>query len=89
MTLLYISAAWLLLINLIAFIAIGTDKRRARRRMRRIPEARLLLFAVIGGSVGAICGMLVFRHKTRHAAFFIGLPLIFLAHCALIYALFR
>lgn len=85
----HILIVWLLLINLIAFIVMDTDKHRARKRMRRIPEARLLLLAVIGGSVGAICGMLVFRHKTRHAAFFIGLPLIFLAHCVLIYTLFH
>ena len=89
MTFLHILIAYLLLINLIAFIAMGADKRRARRHLRRIPEATLLLFAVIGGSIGAIGGMLLFRHKTRHAVFFVGLPLILLAHSALTFVLLR
>jgi len=80
---------YLLLINLAAFVAMGADKARARRRTRRTPEATLLLLAVIGGSVGALAGMLLFRHKTRHIAFSLGLPLLFLLHCALIAVLFH
>ena len=88
MKILYIPLIYLLLINIIAFIAMGADKSRARRHLRRIPEATLLLFAVIGGSVGALCGMYLFRHKTRHAAFSVGLPLILLAHIVLALLLF-
>ena len=74
---------YLALINLVAFAAMGIDKAKAKRKAWRIPEATLLLLAVIGGSIGAILGMLLFRHKTRHAAFFIGLPVIFVLQCAL------
>ena len=82
---------YLALINTFAFAAMGIDKAKARRRARRIPEVTLLLLAAVGGSVGAILGMLLFRHKTRHAAFFIGLPVIFVLQCALtcFFAFFR
>lgn len=89
MKLWYLPAGYLVLINLIAFLAMGADKRSARRHARRTPEATLLLLAVIGGSVGAICGMLLFRHKTRHPQFYLGLPAILLAHLLLAYVLLR
>ena len=67
---------YLLAVNLAALLAMGLDKSLARRHRRRIPERRLLALAVLGGSVGAIAGMLLFRHKTLHKAFSIGLPAI-------------
>ena len=74
---------WLLAANLTAFALIGADKRRARRRgARRIPERRLFLAAALGGSAGAIAGMYVFHHKTRHRTFRWGLPAILLAQLA-------
>ena len=75
--------------NLLCFLLMGADKSRARRGARRIPEATLLLFAILGGSVGGILGMLLFRHKTRHAAFALGLPLILLAQLALAWAVWK
>jgi uncharacterized membrane protein YsdA (DUF1294 family) len=69
---------YLLLINLAGFVLMGIDKRRARRYRRRIPERRLLAYAAIGGSVGCILGMAVWRHKTKHPKFTLGLPLILL-----------
>ena len=65
---------WLLSINLAAFALMGTDKYRARRNMWRIPEKTLFLSAVLGGTPGAILGMRLFRHKTRHRRFRYGLP---------------
>ncbi len=65
-------------INIVAFIVYGIDKYRARRAQWRIPESTLLLLAVIGGSVGAWCGMKVWRHKTLHNKFRYGVPLIML-----------
>lgn len=65
-------------VNLLAFILMGADKRRARRSLRRIPERALFLAALIGGSVGAIAGMYAFRHKTKHLHFVLGLPSILL-----------
>lgn len=74
---------YLLGINLLTFLVYGLDKRKARRGKWRIPEATLLLLAVFGGSIGALLGMSVFRHKTKHKKFLIGLPLILIAQVAL------
>ena len=59
-------AAYLAVMNLAAFGAYGADKRRARRGSWRIPERTLFLLPLLGGSVGALQGMHVFRHKTRY-----------------------
>ncbi len=67
---------YLLFINLLALMLMGVDKHRAKRHRWRIPERTLLLTAVLGGSIGGIAGMLLFRHKTKHAKFYIGLPVI-------------
>jgi len=66
--------AWAL-INLIVFALYGVDKRRARRGAWRIPERTLLLGTWLLGGVGALLGMKVFRHKTRHLAFQVSAPL--------------
>ena len=76
-------AAYLLLMNLAAFFTFGADKRRAKRAAWRVPEKTLFLLALLGGSVGAVCGMRVFHHKTRHWYFRCGLPAILLAQLAL------
>ena len=67
---------WLLAVNVAAFVMMGLDKAKAKLGAWRIPEKTLLLTAAAGGSVGAILGMQLFRHKTRHAAFAVGLPAI-------------
>ena len=67
---------YLELVNLAAFALYGIDKRRAKRGKWRVPEATLLLIAVIGGSVGALAGMYLFRHKTRKPKFSVGVPVI-------------
>ncbi len=74
---------YLAVVNVVAFFAFGIDKRRARRARWRISEYTLLMLAVVGGSIGALLGMRLWRHKTRHAKFRYGLPLILLAHTAL------
>ncbi len=68
--------AYLAAVNLIAFAAMGRDKKAAQRGTRRTPEKTLFLLAVIGGSIGAMAGMKVFHHKTKHKSFTIGMPLI-------------
>lgn len=80
----YLFAAYAGLINLYAFILFGVDKRRAKRKMWRIPEARLLLSALLGGSVGAMLGMAIFHHKTKKPKFFVLVPLIFIVESGLI-----
>ena len=66
----------LLLLNLYAFAMYGLDKFKAEKGAWRIPEARLLWAAGLGGSVGALLGMVVFHHKTRKNKFRIGVPVI-------------
>jgi len=75
---------YLAAINLAAFFLMWLDKRRARRKgARRVRERTLFLSALLGGSVGAIAGMRLFRHKTKHWYFVVGMPLILLAEAAL------
>ena len=78
---------YLLGINLLTFFIYGIDKWKARRDKWRVPEATLLMLAALGGSVGALLGMSVFHHKTKHKKFLIGVPLILLAQLALAYLL--
>ncbi|MBQ1316153.1 MAG: DUF1294 domain-containing protein [Lachnospiraceae bacterium] len=81
------AAVYLALINLTAFILYGADKKKAKRGQWRIPEKTLLGIAVIGGSAGAILGMFLFRHKTKHWYFRYGLPAILIVQMALVYVL--
>lgn len=67
---------YLLIINALGFWIMLVDKRRAKRNAWRIPEARLMLTAVLGGSIGVLAGMYLFRHKTKHPKFTLGVPLI-------------
>ena len=67
---------WILAWNLIAFALMGVDKIKAKRGSWRIPEKTLFLAALLGGSVGSLMGMSLFRHKTRHWSFRLGMPAI-------------
>ena len=73
---------YLLVINILAFVCYGLDKLKAKRNARRISERALLLLALVGGSVGAWLGMLVWRHKTKHAIFSVGVPVMLLLQIA-------
>ena len=79
----HIVIIYLVLINLAAFVLMGLDKRKARKNLWRIPEKTLFLSAILGGSAGAIAGMYVFHHKTRHWYFVIGMPLILVSQIGL------
>ena len=76
---------YLMVINIVTFLVYGIDKIKAKQGSWRISEATLLIFAVIGGSIGALLGMQVWHHKTMYKKFKYGLPLILLAQIALIY----
>ena len=80
----YIVFAYLLLASVVGFAVCAADKRRAEKRMRRVPERTLFLLAAAGGSFGVLLGMLCLRHKTRHRSFTVGIPLILLAQIVLI-----
>lgn len=68
--------AGLLLINAITFAVYGYDKFCAKKGAWRVPEIRLLGLAALGGSAGALLAMFLFRHKTKHLKFTIGVPVI-------------
>lgn len=66
---------YMAVVSLAALIAYGVDKFKAKRGASRISEQKLLLFAFMGGAAGALAGMVLFRHKTRHLKFVICVPL--------------
>ena len=76
-------AYYLLAINAVAFIMYGIDKYKAKKAKWRIPEATLLLLALLGGSIGTWMGMKVWHHKTMHKKFKYGIPAILLIQIAL------
>lgn len=79
----YFIIGYLVCINLAGLVSMGLDKRKAIRHQWRIPEATLFLIALLGGSLGSIIGMQLFRHKTRHWYFVWGMPAIFFIELAL------
>ncbi len=74
----------LLAANVLSFSLMGADKRRARQGAWRISERTLLLSAAMFGGLGAVLGMHVFHHKTKHLRFRLGLPALLLAQVALL-----
>lgn len=71
-------------VNVITFVVYGIDKLKAKKGKRRVPEATLFLLAIVGGSVGAWCGVKVRHHKTMHVKFKYGIPLIMAMHAVLL-----
>ena len=80
----YFVIGYLFCLNVAGLASMGMDKRKAIRHQWRIPEATLFLIALLGGSLGSIVGMQLFRHKTRHWYFVWGMPAIFFIELALI-----
>lgn len=78
----------LLAVNLAGFVMTWSDKNKARRRRRRIPERNFFLLGLCGGAFGIYLGMRLFRHKTQHWRFVYGIPLLFLLNLAVIYVVF-
>lgn len=84
MTLLFkIFLIYLLIVNIAAFLMMAIDKWKAKKDKWRIPEKVLFLSAVLGGSIGALLGMYICRHKTKHLHFTIGMPVILALQIAL------
>lgn len=69
---------YLVIVNIVGFLAMGIDKAKAKADAWRIPEKTLLGIALIGGGAGVWAGMETFRHKTKHWYFKYGVPAIFL-----------
>lgn len=75
--------SYLLIINAAGFALMLVDKLKAKKNRWRIRESTLLLVAALGGSVGSLAGMYLFRHKTQHLKFTLGIPLILASQCIL------
>ncbi len=67
---------YLIIINIIAFLSMWIDKRKAVKGKWRISEAALLTLALLGGGIGSLAGMYTFRHKTKKLRFSVGIPAI-------------
>lgn len=78
-----LALAYLFIINLIGFVIMGIDKKKAIRGAYRIPEATLFIIALLGGSIGSVLGMYTFHHKTKHWYFVVGMPAIFIVEALL------
>lgn len=76
-------SVWLAVVNLTGLVLMAADKSRARRGRWRVPEHMLFLTALLGGAAGSWAGMYLFRHKTRHWYFVLGMPLILACQIAL------
>lgn len=75
---------YFIIINLFTFFVMWIDKNRAKKGKWRVPENTLLLLVLLGGGIGGITGMYLFRHKTQKAKFVIGFPIILICEIILI-----
>lgn len=75
---------FLITINLISFLAMWIDKYKAKKGKWRIQEKTLIILSLVGGSIGSLCGMYIFRHKTKKMRFSIGIPAILIFQILLI-----
>ena len=81
----FVVATW----NIVTFVLYGADKQKARENKRRISEATLILCAFIMGGAGALFGMSVFRHKTRHLKFKLLIPIAFILNIVIVALILR
>lgn len=75
---------YLLIMNIAGFASMGIDKAKAKKHAWRIPEATLFTIALLGGSIGSIVGMQLFRHKTKHWYFVVGMPAILILQIVIV-----
>ena len=75
---------YLVVINIVGFLAMFIDKEKAKRGAWRIPEKTLFLLTILGGGIGTITGMYLFRHKTKKLKFTVGFLVILITEVALI-----
>lgn len=75
---------YLIIINALSFLLMLIDKIKAKNNRWRIPERMLLAVCALGGSLGGLMGMKLFRHKTLHPRFSIGVPIMLALHTVLL-----
>lgn len=78
---------YLIVINLITLFAMYIDKQKAKKSKRRIPEKTLFTLVALGGGIGGIAGMYIFRHKTKKSRFIIGFPAILILEIIIVLAI--
>lgn len=74
---------YLLVVNAAGFLLMLADKRKAKKKLWRVPEKVFFILALFGGSIGCFLGMYTFRHKTKHLAFTIGIPAVMIAQAVI------
>ncbi|MDD3238762.1 MAG: DUF1294 domain-containing protein [Lachnospira sp.] len=82
----YLLLIYLAIMNIAGIIVMAADKKKAKKHTWRIPERTLFLVSILGGSLGTWAGMYLFRHKTKHWYFVVGMPLICVIHVGLLVA---
>ena len=80
---------YILIINIITFLAMLIDKKKAENGKWRIKESTLLTLALIGGSIGEIVGMYSFHHKTKKIRFFMGVPIILILQMIILFLVLK
>ncbi len=75
--------SYLLIMNIVGLAVMGVDKAKAKHHRWRIPEKTLFLVSILGGSIGTWAGMYLFRHKTKHWYFVVGMPAILVLQIAI------
>ncbi len=75
----------LLMLNVVAFVLFSYDKLLANKHLRRIPESVLLSVSMLGGSVGSVLGMLIFRHKIAKKSFIVKISIIIVLQIAILF----
>lgn len=80
---------YIIIINLYAIYIMYIDKKNAKSKKWRVPEAKLFVIAILLGSPGILIGMQIFRHKTKHLKFIYGIPAILIVQIYLIYKLIK
>ena len=74
--LMIVGGYYLSFLTIVGILSMGIDKQKARHNRWRVPEKTLFLIAILGGSIGSLCGIYLFRHKTKHKSFVYGIPFI-------------
>lgn len=79
---------YLLVMNLFTFLIMGIDKKKAKKGSWRVPEKTLFTLVALGGGIGGIAGMHIFKHKTKKTRFIIGFPLIIIMQIIVVITIF-